>query len=323
MATPAHHRRRRVAAPSTALRLAGDGDRGRCVSGGHVPQPTPLADVLEVLDARALPPARPLQRPGQHRRQAQLARPPELPPQRDRRRGRRRVLDARRSGRRRASVARLVAFVVAPQLERARRSSPRCASASTRRSCRAASSRSKPAARADRQADRRRAWPSSPAAHGGAATGAVARARMDAPCTRSRLDDRRRPSGLRRPLPRPAAAARRRAAGRGARGGARRAGLAARDRPGAALAVVKFLAPVGPGAALDDRASSDSTRARRFDSRRAATRGRRQRPSSSPRADRRPGASAPTEASHEQPAPTRRRRAGRASASAATCGCCA
>jgi acyl-coenzyme A synthetase/AMP-(fatty) acid ligase len=34
-----------------ALRLEGDGDR-TTVSGGHVPQPTPLADVLEVVDAQ-------------------------------------------------------------------------------------------------------------------------------------------------------------------------------------------------------------------------------------------------------------------------------
>jgi hypothetical protein len=56
------------------LRLEGDGDR-TIVDGGHVPQPTQLADVLEVIDAAALPAARPLERPGQHRRQAQLDRP--------------------------------------------------------------------------------------------------------------------------------------------------------------------------------------------------------------------------------------------------------
>ena len=75
---PLHHRRRRLGRGAGRARAASH-HTGRCA---RRRQPDELS------------PARPLQRPDQYRRQAQLARAFELPPQHHRRRARRRVLAA-------------------------------------------------------------------------------------------------------------------------------------------------------------------------------------------------------------------------------------
>ena len=129
-------------APSTASALDGDGD-----ARDRQRRPRAAADRRSPTCSRSstpqtLPPARPLERPDQHRRQAQLDRPPRTSTS-----TRSRASSTARSGcrpratptRRRRPPGRLRRRAAA----RARaRSSPRCASASTRRSCRAASSTS-------------------------------------------------------------------------------------------------------------------------------------------------------------------------------------
>jgi acyl-CoA synthetase (AMP-forming)/AMP-acid ligase II len=204
------------------LRLEGDGDR-TIVDGGHVPQPTQLADVLEVIDAqhfRLLGRSNDLVNIAGKRSSighlnyhlnaidgvvdGAFWMPPE------------------RAGD--PEVVRLVAFVVAPQLSDSaivaalrQRSTPR--------SCHAASSRSR-ACRATRPAScrpsaslpspRRRARCRWPRRH------TVRTPRDDAGRTHGRARDRGGSPCVRRPLSGPAAAARRRAVVRGARGGARR-----------------------------------------------------------------------------------------------------
>ena len=219
---PARSRRgARPRAPSGStfdgLRLDGDGDRSRASAAATCRSRRALADVLEVVDAETLPPARPLQRPDQRRRQAQLARPPELPPQRDRRRRRRRVLDAARAttatpassawSPSSSRPALRASAIVAALREPRRRGVP----AAPRRPRRRA------AARGDRQADRARGSREL-AARARSPRGRAMSETIVGVAQRSTIA--RRPSGLRRPLPRPAGAARRRAARRGAGGGA-------------------------------------------------------------------------------------------------------
>ena len=234
-------------APSTACALEGDGD-AVTVRGGHVPQPTVLADVLEVVDAQTF---RLLGRSNdldQRRRQAQLDRPPRLPSQLDRWRRRRRVLDA--AGR--AKPTRSASSASSPSSSRRRwrasASSPRCASASTPPSCRAASSTSTHC-RAKR-----------PASSRGARLG---RARRDATCAEPRaMSDTvacapatstptTRRSTATSPAGRccPASPSSPRCSR--LRGARRRSPPASATRRGSPVA--KFLAPVAAGGVADDR----------------------------------------------------------------------
>ena len=297
-------------APSTALGLAGDGD-AVTVSGGHVPQPTVLADVLEVIGTR---------------RFRLLGRTNDLINVAGKRSSighlnyHLNAIDGVVDGAfwmpPESAATRTASCAWSPSSSRrgsanARDRSPRCASASTPPSCRAASSASTALPReADRQAAGRRG---SPALARRAAAGGTP---MSERVLRRRARDRRRPSGLRRPLPGPAAAAgRRRCWPRCSRRRAPSRRCAARVGAAPRLATVKFLAPVAPG-----RVARDPLRRRRANARLARRRGTGA-PSPAARS-RAPTLDWPPPMKREQPAPRRRPR-GRGSASAATSGRCA